>query len=425
MGFYLRKSFRMGPVRLNLSKSGLGLSAGVRGVRVGISGSGRTYLHAGRGGLYLRKYLDSPQSARRASGTPTDAVVLYENTGVTYTTSPVSALSSRVEDRLIRRKQPIAIYLLMPLAGLLAIAVSRSGALSSPAEAVVFILGGALLLAWPLPIWRGWRRSRAAAKLGELLARTFDSRTPLEPSQEKRLLEELVNEHITREDREYQSRRAYLRLVIGLVEDRTVKDDELRLLQQAERLLKLPAEFIADARSDAFRDAYLEAIADQELSAQEEHALGHVRQSLSIPAETIQEELDVVERLCELRHIREGNLPTIQPSKPLQKSEICHYETEARMLKEKNLKSFQSEGQRYKVRGLVIDKEGTLLLTNKRLLFVHEGTTSIGFDKILDLEVDYDQGLLRITKDGGRAPVIITTPDVMKAAVVIAAGANL
>jgi Protein of unknown function (DUF4236) len=31
MGLYLRKSFRAGPIRFNLSKSGLGISGGVKG----------------------------------------------------------------------------------------------------------------------------------------------------------------------------------------------------------------------------------------------------------------------------------------------------------------------------------------------------------------------------------------------------------
>jgi hypothetical protein len=36
MGFYYRKSVNLGPFRVNLSKSGVGNSVGVRGFRVGI-----------------------------------------------------------------------------------------------------------------------------------------------------------------------------------------------------------------------------------------------------------------------------------------------------------------------------------------------------------------------------------------------------
>ena len=66
MGFYLRKSFRAGPFRLNLSKSGIGASFGVTGARVGLSSRGRAYVHGGRGGVYYRKTFGGGR--RRAGG---------------------------------------------------------------------------------------------------------------------------------------------------------------------------------------------------------------------------------------------------------------------------------------------------------------------------------------------------------------------
>src|SRR4030095_3525577 len=66
MGLYLRKSFRAGPIRFNLSKSGLGISGGVKGARLGVGPRG-TYVHAGRHGLYYRKHLSS--SHARAQST--------------------------------------------------------------------------------------------------------------------------------------------------------------------------------------------------------------------------------------------------------------------------------------------------------------------------------------------------------------------
>lgn len=54
MAFYIRKAIRVGPFRFNLSKSGVGVSAGVKGLRFGAGPRG-TYVHMGRGGLYYRK----------------------------------------------------------------------------------------------------------------------------------------------------------------------------------------------------------------------------------------------------------------------------------------------------------------------------------------------------------------------------------
>ncbi len=55
MGFYLRKTLRLGPLHVNLSTSGVGLSAGVRGGRFGVDALGHPYVHAGRGGIYYRR----------------------------------------------------------------------------------------------------------------------------------------------------------------------------------------------------------------------------------------------------------------------------------------------------------------------------------------------------------------------------------
>ena len=58
MAYYIRKSIRVGPLRFNLSKSGIGVSTGIRGLRVGTGPRGN-YIHMGRGGLYYRKTLPS------------------------------------------------------------------------------------------------------------------------------------------------------------------------------------------------------------------------------------------------------------------------------------------------------------------------------------------------------------------------------
>jgi hypothetical protein len=54
MPFYIRKAFNIGPIRINLSKSGLGASVGVRGARISTGPRGPE-VHAGRYGLYYRE----------------------------------------------------------------------------------------------------------------------------------------------------------------------------------------------------------------------------------------------------------------------------------------------------------------------------------------------------------------------------------
>ena len=58
MGWYIKKSFAIGPLRLNLSKSGLGASVGVKGLRVSTGPKG-AQVNAGREGLYYRASLNT------------------------------------------------------------------------------------------------------------------------------------------------------------------------------------------------------------------------------------------------------------------------------------------------------------------------------------------------------------------------------
>lgn len=63
MGFFFRKSIKLGLFRINLSKSGIGASVGVKGLRVGRNAKGQNYVSAGRGGVNFRA--TSPSKPRR------------------------------------------------------------------------------------------------------------------------------------------------------------------------------------------------------------------------------------------------------------------------------------------------------------------------------------------------------------------------
>ena len=72
MGWGFRRSIKFGPVRLNLSKSGLGYSIGGKGLRVGRDAKGRSYRSASipGTGIYSRKYAkgNDKESPAKKSG---------------------------------------------------------------------------------------------------------------------------------------------------------------------------------------------------------------------------------------------------------------------------------------------------------------------------------------------------------------------
>ena len=83
---YLRKHINIGPLRVNFSKSGIGVSFGVTGLRAGLGPRG-AHVHAGRKGLYYQKQVGWKQltSARgntrsAAKLTNADRAVLIRET---------------------------------------------------------------------------------------------------------------------------------------------------------------------------------------------------------------------------------------------------------------------------------------------------------------------------------------------------------
>jgi hypothetical protein len=67
MGWNLRKAINFGPLRINLSKKGVGYSMGVRGFRVGRDAKGQDYSQTSipGTGIYKRTYSGRPASGKQ------------------------------------------------------------------------------------------------------------------------------------------------------------------------------------------------------------------------------------------------------------------------------------------------------------------------------------------------------------------------
>lgn len=157
MSFYLKKSLRFGPLRFNLSKSGIGVSAGVKGFRLGTGPRGN-YIHAGRGGIYYRKTL-----GKQARGQPTteippgiDAPELLErpDSEPCFLTDASSAELVAELDEKRKRKRAWPLFALLSI---IAIAVAAYSEVSAPLVAGSTVCLCALVLA--LVIWDHRRKT--------------------------------------------------------------------------------------------------------------------------------------------------------------------------------------------------------------------------------------------------------------------------
>jgi hypothetical protein len=369
MGLYLRKAFRAGPIRLNLSKSGLGISGGITGARVGIGPRG-TYVHAGRKGLYYRKHMSSGRKQTHgAAGGEGCATVLFV---VVCVVLGLLLLSWLVQNPLV-------------MAAGAAIAIS-------------------------IPVARWWykvHRTQLIRAYKELLDTAFvTSESP--PSSAvldeiKRRQQRLRGNNSSRRSVDKIEADVYQALLDKVLDDQLITNVEATTIAAAEQTLQLDQVTRLRTKKEIFSAAYLEAIADHEITPDELNRLRNLLAGLRIPRWEVQREHETVREIVEAQGLRLPLTPILsdQLAAPIQKSEDAFYQCSAQVLSRRKSKQSPT-GYDYSVR-----REGTAMVTNKRVLVVGDETTSIRFSEIIDLEVDIDEGLIEILKVGSGRPMLL------------------
>lgn len=152
MPFYLRKSVSAGPFRFNFSNGGVGVSVGVKGLRLGTGPRGH-FIHAGSNGIYYRASLGRA-GERRAARPPDDAgpqpqpglqrsdVDMVEVDSGSVGEMRDEAFASVIDEMNARHRQP-------RMAKILAWGMVAAGCLVS----FVFGPGGLLICLLGLPAW--------------------------------------------------------------------------------------------------------------------------------------------------------------------------------------------------------------------------------------------------------------------------------
>lgn len=117
MGFYFRKSSKLGPFRINYSKSGVGVSFGVRGARISTGPRG-TYIHAGANGFYYRERLGAKRrnGKQNINNQPIDSSfsgkTYYENDDIfNIVDSETETLVKEINKKLSRISIGLLIYI--------------------------------------------------------------------------------------------------------------------------------------------------------------------------------------------------------------------------------------------------------------------------------------------------------------------------
>jgi hypothetical protein len=136
MGWYFRKSVGFGPFRVNLSKSGIGASVGVRGARIGLGPRGH-YVRLGRGGLYYQQYFHPAREGPQSQTTkPTVHPLTITEPEVPIATVDVSHLQDSTAEGLLKELRE-----------------KERKIRFAPISATAFVIATILLLGAQLSLW--------------------------------------------------------------------------------------------------------------------------------------------------------------------------------------------------------------------------------------------------------------------------------
>lgn len=153
MPFYFRKSVSAGPFRFNLSKSGVGVSVGVKGLRLGTGPRGH-YIRAGLGGVHYQ-VSTSKAGERKAALRPKN--IMDQKLDTAFAHSPVKMVEIESGDVLSMRNEAQSEILDELNAKQKQYRISRILAISiSSIGIATFFAGheiGAAVVAMALPAW--------------------------------------------------------------------------------------------------------------------------------------------------------------------------------------------------------------------------------------------------------------------------------
>jgi hypothetical protein len=401
MGFFIRKAFKAGPLRFNLSKGGVGVSAGVTGARVGLNRNG-AYLYGGRHGLYYREQLKSrrknkeqPSSYTGTGRTGTSDI--FVDTGVTF--PPVYDL--------------IEIY---PYPDLQEI----SGMHKNPLLWVLFLSSFAapLLLAdiselWGIPAFfalillfgffkdRRWRKKGKA--MVELSVQSFEENP-------KSFTLDEMNRYIENAPDKYINRfLPDLYIVMIQIALEKQDDDHIFAFNKFEKQIPVADTFI-DQTKKAILTRRLDAVLeDHLLTVEEENEIRDLIDKLYLDDDFIFEELQYLDLASTVRKEIESDLTEVPSSIPLVRGEVCYGEYEnIKLLEERVLNRFQKNRIRYRELGYEVQLEGTLTITDRRMVLTGNGSREYRLNQVLDIITDLETNIIELVIANRKSPVYIT-----------------
>ena len=198
----------------------------------------------------------------------------------------------------------------------------------------------------------------------------------------------------------------YSALLDKVLDDKKITPEEKESIEKLESITNIDENFETETKTEIFRLYYLDAIADREITDDELSTLNNIAAALKIPSDEIKGEMAIVDEIVRMQNLRIPLTPLDSAPVKIQKSEMPFYSAQGKVLSRKKAKKGSGRECEYSVK-----RDGKLVVTNKRLLVVDEGTTAIRLSDVLEVDVDLDNKLIVISKQSSSIPIFIETKE--------------
>jgi hypothetical protein len=398
MPFYIRKGLNFGPIKVNLSKSGLGLSAGVKGARLGINSQGRSYVHGGRHGLYYRKNLGSVEKNRaNRQGTyrnVPETEEIFMDTGLSYPVFKTKKINPQIP-ALPTPGNKKTLYL-----GVVLIIVAF----------IVTILWLKILLGI-IGVSLVFNQIKTQAKENNFLTALY-TLVQFEP-------EEMNAENWKDAVAKFSKKeRAVLGpQVLPAWLEKQIQKEKIIPLDKISQFLPVSPEMMTAIAVDTYIDMVEQLLSDHQLTETEEGFIKELESKWGLPKEAIAEEQKLISQFQRLREMQFQGLPEVSFTRNIVKGEKPFFEAEGRLLNLRVLNTWQQDKVRYKEMGYVLDMEGLIRVSN-RVLEIQGGrnTRTYAIRQIQDIHLSVEEGVVEVFLSNRKNPIIMSSPELFELA---------
>lgn len=349
MGWNYRKSVKIGGVRINFSKSGIGVSSGIKGLRIGVNSKGRTYVSAGRNGMYYKKTYGS---------------------------------KSRSDYRKVDEHTNAISFIITFIIFFIIIGCFFPKIFIIPAVIAIYGILWAITTAIKLKTINKYIKEIYNA----ITDHNYESLENIFP---------LINKKYNNQKDLFDIyERTYSHLVEKVLDDAKISEEERKVISVYEKYV--PQNYFTEINSQTVDGIVENIIEDGIVTETEEKYLNEVLDVFFVGEEKKEEINCIINQTKEIDNIKKNGLKKINIENEITKGKNCFYFGDIELIKSHTVKGIQSYEK---------DLDGKIYITENSLEFVAEGHKVVKIENIFSVETK--DGYIQITIKNRQRPIYI------------------